>query len=392
MLPLILCLTLAAPDARAATQPYAMPDIGITIQLDKRWADGMWSNYDFSGKSKDGTQLKVWSTPYQLPVTEANARGWAEMYAKTMEKEGFADIKIERVAVEKVAGRPTARVELSMRPRSGGAFQAVYHGAAFEGPGQVLHLYTISLARVSDRSQRELDEILNTLTVEKGPLALPGPQLSTPAGFAATLPDGWRPPLAEELPGVLSVTAKMGEEELDPARCWSGIRPAPDGDPDVIFACEGALYLGPVDELSFADEEPAVREQFFGKLEPPVAAAEPAQVGDRTGFYFRPAQDKEQIRLVVAPYGVAKVIKIWAYASHLDGPALDADLGRLLPTVQFTGDNGGKPQIGLDRWVGYYLRHKLLSPLGLVCVGVPLVILALIVRSLTKKKPAPAEY
>ncbi len=391
MLPILLSIVLLAQDARAAAQSFPMADTGITLELDKSWGDGLWSDYDFTAKSKDGTQLKVWSTPFQVEVTETSARAWAEMYAEAMKAEGFDDIEITRVSVERIASRPTARVELSMRPGSGGPLRAVYHGAAFTGAAQVVHAYTISLARASERSERDLTTILESLTVQKGPLPLPGPEVSSKAGFAATLPEGWRPPLAEELGYVTSVTSKVGEEELAPDRCWSAIRPPPVGDPDVVFACTGSLYLGPVDERSFADEEPEVRSVFFGKVEPPIAPAEPVTVGDRTGFFFRPGQDKDQIRLVVAPYGAATVMKVWALSSHLDGPALDADLNRLLPTVQFTGEGGGKPQIGVDRWVGYYLKHRLFSPVVLVPLLLLLGGLAVLVRQLTKK-PAPSEY
>lgn len=383
-------LLLALSVALAAPESYPMADAGITLILPKSWGGGEWSDWDFTAKSKEGTQLKVWTTPFQVPVNEASARAWAEMYVQTMQKEGFDDVKIERVAVEKIAGRPTARVQLSMRPRSGGPFQAVYHGAAFEGAAQVIHAYTISLARASERSQRDLLDVLEGLTVQKGPLALPDPQVSAKAGFGATLPEGWRAPLAEELPYVVKVTEKAGEDELDPARCWVGVRPPPVGDPDVVFACSSGLYLGPVDERSFPDEEPQVREKFFGKMEPPVAPAEAVQAGDRTAFYFRPAQGEKPVRLVVAPYGAGEIMTMWALSSHMDGPALDADLQRLLPTVVFTGEDGGKPQIGLDRWIGYYLKHRFFSPVVLGPLLVVLGIVALIARALTRK-PAPTE-
>lgn len=378
-------LLLALSLAFAAPQSFPMNDAGVTLNLAPSWEMTRWSDWDFKARTKDGTQLKIWTTPFQVEVTPAAAKAWADMYAAEMKKEGFDDVEVSEVNVDRLAGRPTARVKLTMRPRSGGPLKAVYYGVAFTGAGQVIHAYTISLARNSERTERQLLEVVERLELTKAPLTLPASTVSTSAGFAATLPEGWRTPLAEELPAVLTITAAMGEEELAPERCWVALRPPPVGDPDVMFACSAALYLGPVDEHSFSGQEPEVRERFFGRLDPPIPAATPAALGDRTGFYFSPPQGKDPIRLVVAPFGAGEVMMLWAIGKQIDAPALDADLARLLPTVTFVGPDGGKPRIGFDRWLSYYLKYRFFSPVVLGPLVLLLGVVVLVARALRKK-------
>lgn len=383
MYPLLFASSLAF----AAPQTFDMNGAGITIVLPQSWEMAHWSDWDWSGKGKDGVNLKIWTTPYQVDVTEDNARAWAEMYAGQMKKEGFTDIVVDKAIVDTIAGRPAARVQLTMHSSSGGAQAAIYHGVAFTGPAQVVHMYTLSLGRLSDRAERDLEDLLAQMTIQKGPLKLPGQEVSSAAGFAATLPQGWRAPLPDELEAVAAITATAGEPDLPAERCWSALRPPAVGDPDVIFACSGSLYLGPVDGYSFSSVEPEVRERFFGRVTPPISPAEAVTVGDRTGFYFRPSQGKEPVRLVVAPYGAGQIMMVWALGKHLEATALDADLQALLPTVKFTGDNGGKPQIGFDRWVAYYLTSRFFSPIVLGPLIGLLTVLGLIVRAVTRKKP-----
>ena len=279
---LALGLALAAPP-----QVFPMNDAGITLNIAPSWEMTRWSNWDFKAKTKDGVQIKVWTTPFQVDVTEDAVKAWAQMYATEMEGEGFSEAVVESAKVSTIGGRPTGLVTLSMQPRSGGPLKAVLHAASFTGNGQVIHAYTIALARLDDKADRALVDLVSSLEVNKKP-AETSAAVSTAAGFSATLPKGWRVPLPEELTATIAVTAKAGEEKLEPESCWVGIRPPPVGEPDVIFACAAALYLGPVDEHSYAGVEPEVREKFFGRIDPPVPPAESSSVGDRTGFYFRP--------------------------------------------------------------------------------------------------------
>lgn len=381
---LALGMALAAPP-----QSFPMNDAGITLNLAPSWEMTRWSDWDFKAKTRDGVQVKVWTTPFQVEVTEEAVQAWAGMYAAEMEGEGFAEVKVVSAKVTTVAGRPTGSVKLSMQPRSGGPMKAVLNAMSFTGNAQVIHAYSIALARLDDKAERALMELASGLEVTKKPVEIKDGAVSTAAGFGATLPPGWRAPLPEELTATIAVTSKAGEEELDPAKCWVAIRPPPVGEPDVIYACTAALYLGPVDEHSFAGVEPEVREKFFGRVDPPVPAAESVAVGDRTGFYFRPGGGEKPIRLAVAPYGAGQVMMMWGLARNLDAAGLDAAMQQVLPKVTFSGENGGQPIIGLDRKVGYYLKYRTFSP---IVMGPALLLLAfvgLVVRALGKK-PTPA--
>lgn len=384
-LPLLaLGLALAAPP-----QSFPMNDAGITLNLAPSYEMTRWSDWDFKAKTRDGVQVKVWTTPFQVEVTEDAVKAWAGMYATEMEGEGFADVVVESAKVTTVGGRATGRVKLSMQPRSGGPMKAVLHAMSFTGNAQVIHAYSIAIARLDDKADRALVDLVSSLDLTKKPAETTS-AVTTAAGFAATLPAGWRAPLPEELSATIAVTSKAGEEKLDPESCLVGILPPPTGEPDVIFACTAALYLGPVDEHSYAGVEPEVRSRFFGRVDPPVPAAESAKVGDRTGFYFRPGGGEHPVRLVVAPYGAGKVMMMWGLANRLDAAGLDAALQQTLPTVSFSGENAGAPVIGLDKKIGYYLKYRTFSP---VVMGPALILLALaglVLRAITRK-PTPAE-
>lgn len=380
LLTLALGLALAAPP-----QTFPMNDAGITLNLPASWEMTRWSDWDFKAKTKDGVQVKVWTTPFQVEVTDASVAAWADMYAREMEGEGFANVTVESKTVSTVAGRPTGKVKLTMQPKSGGPMKAVLHAMSFTGNAQVVHAYTITLARLDDKAERALSELATSLVVSKKPAEIAGDAVSTEAGFGARLPTGWRAPLPEELEATLAVTAKAGEDKLDPKECWVAVLPPAVGEPDVLFACKASLYLGPVDDHSFTGVEPEVREKFFGRVEPPVSPAEKAMVGDRTGFYFRPGGGEKPVRLVVAPFGAGQVMMLWGLGRNLDAAGLDAAIQQLLPGVTFSGENGGQPIIGLDRKFGYYLKYRTFSPVVMGPIIGLLLIVGLIFRAVTRK-------
>ena len=97
-----------------APQTYPMNDAGVTLNLSPGWEMTRWSDWDFKAKTRDGVQVKVWTTPFQVEVTDEAVAAWADMYAKEMEGEGFANVEVVSKGVTTVAGRPTASVKLSM--------------------------------------------------------------------------------------------------------------------------------------------------------------------------------------------------------------------------------------------------------------------------------------
>lgn len=387
MLPSLLApILLAHTLAFAAPATYPMSDVGATLILPAGWGQGTWSDWDFKAASPDGSvHFFLWMTAFQAEINAENAAAWGEMYKADLEKENFANIQVASTAVEQINGRQTAKARLTFRLDGGKGPEGVFHAAAIQGAGHVIHIRTVAAERNEKKAIAALDDVLEQLQLDKAPLPVEGPAVSTEAGFAATLPAGWRAPLAVELDAVLEITAKLGQEKLAPETCWVAIRPPAVGDPDVIFACSSYLYLGPVDEHSFEGVETEVHERFFGRVETPVPAAEKVQIGDRLGFYFRPPRETHPLRLAVAPYGAGDIMQMWGLGNHLDAGGLDEAMMALLGTVQFTGPEGGKPMIGVDRWVSYYLKYRPTSP---VVLGPVAALLALVgALAFRKKKP-----
>lgn len=387
MLPTLLApLLLAIAPAVAEPASYPMSDVGATLILPSGWGQGTWSDWDFKAASPDGSvHFFLWMTPFQAEITPEAAAAWGELYREDLAKENFADIQVSKTSVETVAGRATARARLTFRLDGGKGAEGVFHAAAFQGAGHVIHVRAVASERNEKRAVAAIDDVLSQIHLDKEPLPTGGAEVSTEAGFAATLPPGWRAPLAPELDAVLQITAKLGQEKLAPETCWVAIRPPPVGDPDVIFACSTYLYLGPVDEHSFEGVEAEVHDRFFGRVETPVPVAEKVQVGDRLGFYFRPPRETQPLRLAVAPYGQGDIIQMWGLGNHLDAAGLDEAMMSLLGTVTFTGPDGGKPMIGADRWISYYLKYRPFSP---VVLGPVVAVLALVgALAFRKKKP-----
>lgn len=373
MLALLLSLTLAH------AEPYPMADAGVTVNLPRGWTMSRWSDWDFEGKSPDGAMLfKIWLTPYQVDVTDAAAAAWAEADIAAAATEGINDAKLVSSSVETVGGRQVARIKLGFK--LDGGLSGVIHSLAFTSAGQVVHARILTAAKNDPRALGALNEILSAMTMEKTPLPTTGAEVSTSAGFAATLPEGWRAPLTEELVEVTPLTASLGRDEIKPEECWVAIRPPPTGKADIMLACVGSLFLGPIDDYSFEGEEPLVRAKFFSKIKEEIPAAEKAEVGDRMGFYYRPGDGTHPVRMATAPYGASRLMVLWGVGNQLDGPGLDAAMMATLKSTRFSGDDGGKPQFGIDQRISYFLSYRPTSPVVIGPVVGLLAAIGLIIR------------
>lgn len=370
---LALNLGIATASADEDADGYGMADVGATAWLPAGWTSITWADWELIAESKDrSVRLKLWTTPFQVPPDEASGRAWADMVAAQYQAQGHTDVGVVAAGVRDQAGRPTAWATLQFKFAEDPQQSGVVHLRSVAGAGQVIHLTTLASARNGKAAEAAVDTIVDRLRLDKPPLDASGDRVETAAGFAATLPSGWRTPLEPELAHVRAATAVVGEEKLDPALCWSAVRPPPTGEkPDVIVACQLAVHLDPVDARSFADIEAELHSRFFGRSDNPVPAATPVTVGDRMGFYYRPPVKVEAVRLVLAPYN-GGLMMVWGLGGQLDEAGLDGALTALLPTVQFTAPGGGQPIIGLDRRIAYYLKWNPTSP---VVLG-PLVLLA----------------
>jgi hypothetical protein len=375
---LLLAAGLGAPLARAGDEKdgYGMADVGATAWLPPGWSSVSWADHQLVAESGDRSiRLRLWTTPFQVRPDEAAARAWADAVVADYQGQGHGEVGVVESGLREQAGRPTAWARLRFQFQEDPRQTGIVHLRSVEGAGQVIHLSALSAARNAAAAEAAIDRILGELRLDKPPLDTSGDQVETAAGFAATLPAGWRAPLAPELPLVRKATAALGEDALPPERCWAGIRPPLQGErPDVVFACQLGLHLDPVDAHSFADIEAELHTRFFGRADEPVPAAAPVQVGDRMGFLWAPPVKGDAVRLVLAPYDGGTMM-LWGLGAQLDGAALDGALQALLPTVRFTGEGGGHPIIGFDRRVATSGSRRRSSPL---VIGPALLLLALV--------------
>ena len=368
-----MLLGTAAPAAHA--EPFLMNDVGGTLTLPAGFEMVRWSDWDFKAKGANGTLMyKLWLTPYQAPINKVTGAVFADEYVRKLGNEGGGDGELQRTEIKTLGGRDVVISEIVFKAKGGKGAEGVYIGAAMAGAGQTIHSRVISSKRNAKAARKALESTLTNFKLKKKPVDVVTGEVTSGAGFAAMLPDGWRAPVAPEMSEVLGITSKMWKSELGSDECFSGIKTAGIGEPDVLFACAKFWDGSPVDELSFSTIEQEWREIFFGKAGAELPPGELVEVGDRTGALFRPRDGEHPIRLLVAPFEDG-LMATWLRGSGGDAAAADTAILALAPTVKFTGPDGGKPLIRPDRWVSYYLTHRpthpfVLAPLVMVIGGI----------------------
>jgi len=366
----------------AQAQPYAMNDVAGTLHLPKAWKAKEWSNWDFEAKSGDEAILmRLWLTEYQVPITRGSAKVWGPDYIARLKKMGGVDATISGVKLRDIGGRPTAitTVDFTFGGKKGGSgFSQV---AAFGGEGQTIHIRVVSNGRNAERAKKALRFILKQFELDKGPAATAGTAVEAEAGFAATLPDGWRPPLPKEAVLLKGYTDQLWSSKTGTDGCWLGIRPPAIGEPDLIFACKRYWNGSPLDEHSFDAVAAELKTFFFRGAGADLPDPEMVQVGDRVGVYFRPKDGQNALRLLAAPYDQGLMV-MWGRAGVLDGKGMDVAMKAIAPTIAFTGPNGGQPVIRVDKKVSYYLAHRPTSP---VVVG-PVVLIVVVIGLVVARK------
>lgn len=357
---LALALAATAPSfAQDDDGGFQMNDLGGTVRLPAGYASELWTDAELKAKHPKGRLFKMWMSPWQVPVSEDASKAWAAKIQSGLEAEGVKEVGLTKREVRTIAGRETAWMAYELSIAGG---RGVAYAAVFEGTGSVVHLRVVAGARFAKQAEKDLVAILEQMELKSGPEAVTTGTLETAAGFTATLPDGWRAPLRNELDLVRKVTKKVGEEGLAPDDCWVAVRPPATGEPDVMFACKSQYYIGPLDEHSFDGVEAEVHERWFGRSDKPVPKAEQVTVGDRVGMLYQPPVATNAVRLALAPYDGGMMV-LWGLAGQLDEAGLHGAVREVLPTVAFTGPDGGKPIIGADKWAAYYVKYRPTSPI-----------------------------
>ena len=381
MIAMMCALWVWALTPTVQAEPYLMNDVGGTLTLPAGFEMSRWSDWDFKAKGAGGSIMyKLWLTPYQMPINKETGAIFEKAYVDKLGNEGGGEGVVKRTDLKTLGGRQAVISEIHFKAKGGSGAAGVYIGAAFAGGGQVVHSRVISSVRNAKSARAALESTLDTFSLKKGPLNVTTGEVSSGAGFASTLPEGWRVPLASELPGVLEITSKMWKSGLSADECFVGIQLESVDTPDVLFACKKFWDGRPVDAYSFSEIETEWREVFFGKAGAELPPGEQVVVGDRVGALFRPRDGANPIRLLVAPFD-GGLMATWYRGASADPQAADAAMLGLASTVKFTGPDGGQPLIRPDRWVGYYVSHRPTHPfvLGPVVLAIG-VIIALVRR------------
>ena len=292
---LALCLALSPAHAED-DEGYAMNDVGATATLPNGWRalEGGWADWELKAESGDrAVRFHLYMQAFQVDVSEESAAVWAEGVRATYEKKGHTEVVVKESGTTELNGRQWATARIEFKFKSDPKQTGVVFMRSYTSAGQVVHLTALSSQRNTRKAEAAIQQISETLEVKKVPLDTGSSEVSTDAGFAAILPDGWRAPVLPELGAVRQLTEKAGEGELSSDECWVALRPPPSGEkPDVIFACQTEIHIGPLDEHSFEGVEAELYDKFFGRAasgENPPPHGEQVQVGDRGRRLLPPA-------------------------------------------------------------------------------------------------------
>ncbi len=353
-----LLLTAPALAQDEEAPEFLLGDVGTRIDLPKGWNADEWSDWHFKAKTTDrAVLLSVWVTPVQQVVTAKNLELWHhthKLYAKEYEGK---DIVVDRSEIVPRGEFPVGRFEMHFGE---GNKRIDLFGATLAVEGQNLHMFTLAAPRGKRRAKAQMNDIVNRLEIHDGPAELKWGAEVEAAGVKTKLPADWRPPLDRaEKDRVAATIEPLGIDSL--TDCWTALKPRGPHKPDVLVGCQGGLWLGVVDEYSFADvDETVLRPTLFGKAE--VPAAEQVQAGDRVGFLYAP---KSGLYMGVAPYDQG-LFRLWALSStdEPDNPGLRTAVTETMSASTYSGAHPASIPDVLSYWVMYRpVSPQVLCPL-----------------------------
>lgn len=375
----MLALTLCALAAR-----YDMKDVGITLDLPDRWESRQWSDLDFTGRSPDGNVvLKVWFTPWQTEVTEANANGWAAHYREKLEDDKAKNVRMEKVSMGQVQGQPAARVEMRFAQEG---VKGVYYATAFATEGRIAHIAAFGVAERAAQVEATLNGVLEKIKVDRMPADLASlmKPLVSPLGVTLSPPTGWRAPLDAEAKDLETLAGTVGETDI--GRCSALVHPLPSTQAELMLFCGRDWSIGVLDDASFADQEPVMRGLLFGKAATEVKPGVPLALSDRTGVWLAPEVAKNDLRVAMIPYDRG-VLLGWAVGPNGSAEALDQALRATVEGISYQGPDNGLPAHGLGTTFLHLLSYKPWHPAILGSAFGGLVVLVGLARLIFRSSP-----
>jgi hypothetical protein len=363
---IVLSLVLTAPVASAEdgsqAPEFLLGDVGVRVDLPAGWKMTRWSDWDLQAEKPDEKLiLFAWQTPLQVEPTEADLAGWGELYVAKAESLNGRNPTLVGTRIARHANLPAVVGEVAFTfdgdlPMTMAVVSVPVLGADF-------HLAVVTLTSRAKEGRETVAALADRLDVQRPPApAETGP--FTAAGVQVTLPEGFRKPVASELPVVAKRLATVGEDDL--TDCVLGVLPRAAHPPEVLATCPvKAMWVGQLDTHSFAGIEAELRPRMFGSA--PVPAAAEVALADRTALHYTLDTGTEFVHVGVAPYDLG-LSRTWVIGPKADEARLSAATDAVLRTMTFSGPH---PVTLLDR--ANYLVYRPAWLAGVVGVAVVLV-------------------
>ena len=205
-------------------EPLYLANVGITLVRPGDWSVPRWSDDDLDAtEERQGLQVHVHASTYQVPATEEAARAWAlELAVPWLERNHQAtEIEVVEAEVVETEGPPHARTRITYRYQ--GQQPAVAFQESFPVRGQMAHVLSCGLEGKETQSRRALQTWVESTVIERSPEDISdlGGAVSSGAGFFSTLPEGWRRPLEVErleevLPGTSPPSTRVQPPNSEP--------------------------------------------------------------------------------------------------------------------------------------------------------------------------------
>ena len=329
----ILLASLFTHTAYADTddEKYLLGDIGVRIDLPRSVNMTRWSDWDFKAETNDRmVMVFVWAAGVQSPMSGTAAEDWSGEFSQKATTIGGSNPKQVAASFVDVDGATTANISISFEFDGSPMF---LHGSAHEVAGSTFYISTIANKRNSRRASRLRDTLRDTLDLRNPPTDVSVGNTLSAAGVETTLPDGWRAPLDGEMTIVNKEVSAIGVTLED--HCFAAIHPhAGDASPDIAVTCQGGMWLGVVDELSFSDKEEVLRHMVFGDA--PVKPAMPVLLNDRMGFAYQHGLSDRSLTVGIVPYSEG-LSRTWIIGSLANQASNVVALNTMLTNTSFAG-------------------------------------------------------
>jgi hypothetical protein len=368
-----------AAEEEPKTPRGTLTDIGVRVPVPEEGWELNVGPKDLSAKNEAGF-IVGWTTPYQVPIEEADLEKWSKIYTDKASTESFLEPAVVASSITEVKGRTATSFEISMKTSED--VELTMYAVGFQVPGGNFHLGTIGASTQKEGAKEFLDQLIEGMELTAEPPALDfGGTISVPGKnptLKADLGDYWRPPVKNEMAVLTRRVQQIGVAGL--RGCWVALNPVVADDPDVFVTCKDTNHDFPVvDDLTFADQEAELRDAWIGN----EMVGEPIQLGDRLAFWWDTKLGTKQVHVGAVPVegGLAKVI---VRAPNDDAAAASAAKATL-QAHQFAAPE--PPDLGEQ--VRYYITYRPTSPLVLgpaaAAVVVLLLILGLIIFGLRRQ-------